>query len=147
MDPFVVNCGRGSHRLVWMYLDGASLPLINSVCWQAFIIFDFIFCILSPILLVQEAFRVPSSAPAPGPIPHGVTPGHYLGFTTPIILRNANGMQVHVLPIGATIQRLIVPNGKGVAEDVVLGFDDPQQYQVRIWHSSLTIFALLQPTV
>lgn len=39
-------------------------------------------------------------------------------------------MQAHILPIGATIQRLIVLNLDGVAEDVVLGYDDPKVYQV-----------------
>ena len=56
-------------------------------------------------------------------------------------------MQVHVLPIGATIQRLLVPNGQGVAEDVVLGFDDPTQYQVRIWHPALAGPAVLHITL
>ena len=28
---------------------------------------------------------------------------------------------------------LIVPNQQGVAEDIVLGFDDASQYQVRFW--------------
>ena len=56
-------------------------------------------------------------------------------------------MQVHVLPIGATIQRLLVPNGQGVAEDVVLGFDDPTQYQVRIWQPALTGSAVLHTTL
>ena len=48
----------------------------------------------------------------------------------PHILTNSKDMQVHILPIGATIQRIIVPNAEGRAEDVVLGFDDPRQYQV-----------------
>ena len=48
---------------------------------------------------------------------------------TPIVLTN-NGMQVHILQIGATLQRVIVPNQDGVAEDVVLGYDDARQYEV-----------------
>ena len=94
---------------------------------------------------VQEAVRYPSFAPSPEPLPHGVAPGHYPGGTGPVILSNSKGMQVHILPIGATIQRLIVPNQHGMAEDVVLGFDDPTQYQVKIWQSCLTILALLYP--
>ena len=78
------------------------------------------------MFLVQEAARSTLFGPAPGP----VSPQHYLG---PIVLQNAEGMQVHILPTGATIQRLIVPNQQGVAEDVVLGFDDATQYQVRFW--------------
>ena len=92
------------------------------------------------MLLVQDAVRIP---PAPGPLPHGVLPGHYLGGTIPIILSNSNGMSVHILPTGATVQRLIVPDEHGLAEDVVLGFDDLGQYQVRIWHASLMVLALL----
>ena len=66
-------------------------------------------------------------APAPGLFLHGVLPGHFHGGATPIVLSNANNMQVHILPVGATIQRLIVLNEMGIAEDVVLGFDDPAQ--------------------
>ena len=53
----------------------------------------------------------------------------------PVILTTAT-MQAHILPIGATVQRLIVPDKDGVAEDVVLGYDDPKQYQVRFWHAA-----------
>ena len=95
------------------------------------------------MLPVQKAARSLLIAPAPGPFSHGVLPGHFYSGTTPIVLSNANNMQVHILPVGATIQRLIVPNEVGVAEDVVLGFDDPAQYQVEICHSSLTITALI----
>ena len=44
--------------------------------------------------------------------PHsdGVAQGHHLGGTTYIILSNCNDMQVHVLPIDATIPRIAVPN-------------------------------------
>ena len=95
------------------------------------------------MLPVQKAARSLLIAPAPGPVSHGVLPGHFYSGTTPIVLSNANNMQVHILPVGATIQRLIVPNEVGVAEDVVLGFDDPAQYQVEICHSFLTITALI----
>ena len=93
----------------------------------------------------QEALRYTSFAPTPEPLPYVVAPGDHPGGTIPIILSNANGMQVHILAIGATIQRLIVPNQQGMAEDVVLGFDDPNQYQVKTWQSCLTILALLYP--
>ena len=32
--------------------------------------------------------------------------------------------------MGATIQRLIVPDRDGIAEDIVLGYDSPKHYQV-----------------
>ena len=41
----------------------------------------------------------------------------------PIILRNAEGMEVHFTPVGASIQRLLV-NGK----DIVLGYEHPSTY-------------------
>ena len=77
-------------------------------------------------------------APAPGPaafLQHGASSaGKATARTTsgspPIILSNSNSMEAHTLPIGATIQRLIVPDSEGVAEDVVLGYDDPKVYQV-----------------
>ena len=95
---------------------------------------------------MQEAARNALVAPGPGPLLKGVAPEHNLSGILPIILSNDHGMQVHVLPVGATLQRVIVPNQQGVAEDVVLGFDDPSQYQVRVWHSSLTVLALLHLT-
>ena len=96
---------------------------------------------------MQEAARAPLLAPAPGPLPHGAAPGQHLAGNIPVILSNTKGMQVHVLPIGATIQRLLVPNDQGVAEDVVLGFDDPAQYKVEIWHTTLTSLAVLHTTI
>ena len=74
-------------------------------------------------------------------------PGHYPNNSGPIILSNMNGMQAYILPIGATIQRLIVPDQRGMAEDIVLGFDDATQYQVRFWQSTLTTLALPHPTI
>ncbi len=47
------------------------------------------------------------------------------------VLRNAAGMEVHVWPVGAAIQKLVVPDRAGRLADVVLGFDDVVQYQVR----------------
>lgn len=50
----------------------------------------------------------------------------------PIVLRNANGMEVHLLSTGACVQRLLVPDGAGGTVDVMLGFDDPESYRVRL---------------
>lgn len=47
-----------------------------------------------------------------------------------ISLRNSRGVQADIIPIGATIQRLLVPDINGKAEDIVLGYDDPQSYRV-----------------
>lgn len=41
--------------------------------------------------------------------------------------------QVHILPTGATLQRVLVPDGDtGGMVDVVLGFDDVEAYKVRL---------------
>lgn len=50
----------------------------------------------------------------------------------PIVLRNANGMEVHLLRTGACVQRLLVPTGDGSAVDVMMGFDDPESYRVSL---------------
>lgn len=47
------------------------------------------------------------------------------------ILRNANGVEVTILHLGATIQSLLVPDIDGNFADVVLGFDDVEPYAVR----------------
>jgi len=47
------------------------------------------------------------------------------------VLRNQNGVQAEILPIGAIIHRLLVPDANGKADDIVLGFDDPKTYIVR----------------
>lgn len=50
---------------------------------------------------------------------------------TAVVLRNANGVQADILPIGGTVHRLLVPDANGKADDIVLGFDDAKTYQVR----------------
>lgn len=53
-----------------------------------------------------------------------------------IVLRNANGLEVGILPTGACVRRLLVPLAKPgpcspPVVDVMLGFDDEEQYRVR----------------
>mmetsp|Transcript_6535 Transcript_6535/g.18223 ORF Transcript_6535/g.18223 Transcript_6535/m.18223 type:complete len:389 (+) Transcript_6535:81-1247(+) len=43
-------------------------------------------------------------------------------------LKNSNGMEVHIIPVGCAIQRLIVPDKNGKLDDVVLGCDDVISY-------------------
>ncbi len=43
-------------------------------------------------------------------------------------LRNSNGMKAELTDFGAIIVRLYVPDAKGKAEDVVLGFDQAEKY-------------------
>lgn len=54
-----------------------------------------------------------------------------------MVLSNAAGAEVHVWPVGAAIQKLLVPDRLGRLADVVLGFDDPLQYQVHRSQSGL----------
>lgn len=44
-------------------------------------------------------------------------------------LTNANGMRVTILPFGATIQSITVPDRHGEMANVVLGFGDPARYR------------------
>ncbi|EFN54490.1 hypothetical protein CHLNCDRAFT_9386, partial [Chlorella variabilis] len=44
-------------------------------------------------------------------------------------LKNANGVEAHVLPTGACVQRLLVPDRDGKVTDVMLGFEDVEQYK------------------
>lgn len=48
----------------------------------------------------------------------------------PYILTNSNGMEAHILSYGAIVQKLLVPDASGVLQDVALGFDQIQPYQV-----------------
>lgn len=43
-------------------------------------------------------------------------------------LKNANGLEAHILNFGGIIQSLKVPDADGNLEDIVLGFDDPSEY-------------------
>jgi aldose 1-epimerase len=42
-----------------------------------------------------------------------------------VVLGGPPGPELHLLPHGATVHRLIVTSGDGVRRDVVLGYDDP----------------------
>ncbi|KDD72948.1 hypothetical protein H632_c2703p1 [Helicosporidium sp. ATCC 50920] len=45
------------------------------------------------------------------------------------VLRNGRGIEVTILHVGATIQKLLVPDKHGKVVDVVLGFDNVQAYE------------------
>lgn len=44
------------------------------------------------------------------------------------VLKNAKGVEVHITPVGAAIQRLLVPDKHRQVADVVLGFDRASTY-------------------
>lgn len=48
----------------------------------------------------------------------------------PFILKNHRGVEAHILPYGAIVQRLTVPDRSGRPTDVVLGFDTLTPYEV-----------------
>lgn len=58
-------------------------------------------------------------------------------------LANAKGMSVRILTLGATVQQLLVPDRKGHASDVVLGYATAQQYldQPRYFGSTVGRYA------
>lgn len=47
----------------------------------------------------------------------------------PRVLSTPRGLEVHILPLGATIQRLYVPDKSGKRADVALGFDNADDYK------------------
>ena len=47
-----------------------------------------------------------------------------------VILKNAEGAEVHILTFGAIVQKLLVPDKAGELGDVVLGFDTEDPYKV-----------------
>ena len=55
----------------------------------------------------------------------------------PAVLRNRNGVQAEILPVGAIIHRLLVPDANGKADDIVLGFDDAKTYEVGLERAPL----------
>lgn len=45
------------------------------------------------------------------------------------VLNNSHGVEVHLIPTGAVIQRLLLPDASGQVADVVLGFDTIEPYR------------------
>nr|QOL01218.1 putative extracellular protein TR9_026 [Trebouxia lynnae] len=45
------------------------------------------------------------------------------------VLTNPNGLEAHILPYGAILQKLIVPDYDGVLRDIALGFDHLEPYE------------------
>ncbi len=45
-----------------------------------------------------------------------------------LTLKNSNGITVNITDAGAAVQSLIVPDKNGKLEDIVLGFDSPEDY-------------------
>ena len=46
------------------------------------------------------------------------------------VLVNSQGVEVHISPVGATIERLNIPDRNGVPTDIVLGYDKKTPYAV-----------------
>ena len=57
------------------------------------------------------------------------TPADPLDALPTYWLRNASGVEVCIRPLGAVIQRLLLPDAAGVKADVVLGFDGLRPYE------------------
>lgn len=60
----------------------------------------------------------------------GVTTDHQP--VTKYTLKNQNGMEVSLLDLGAVICEIVVPDRKGNFENIVLGFDTVQDYEVNV---------------
>ncbi|HEX2727391.1 MAG TPA: aldose epimerase family protein [Beijerinckiaceae bacterium] len=48
-----------------------------------------------------------------------------------VVLRNRSGMEVHILPFGATVTRVIVPDRQGRRANVVLGYASAAEYRAK----------------
>lgn len=79
------------------------------------------FCFLALFFLSQNLFAMSN----PGK-PFGQTPaGESVTLYT---LKNAKGMEVHIMNYGGIIQKILTPDRNGKVEDVVLGFETLQEY-------------------
>ena len=79
------------------------------------------FCFLALFFLSQNLFAMSN----PGK-PFGQTPaGESVTLYT---LKNAKGMEVHIMNYGGIIQKILTPDRNGKLEDVVLGFETLQEY-------------------
>lgn len=54
-------------------------------------------------------------------------------------LRNANGMSVELMDLGATVTRVVVPDRDGRPVDVVLGFDTVEEYPEKSQYFGCTV--------
>ena len=75
--------------------------------------------------------------------PFGTTKEGYQ--ITEYILKNKNGMEVHLLNYGAVIKNIFVPDKNGQMGDVVLGFDDLNEEVLR-QHINPNILGYFEPT-
>ena len=79
------------------------------------------FCFLALFFLSQNLFAMSN----PGK-PFGQTPaGESVTLYT---LKNARGMEVHIMNYGGIIQKILSPDRNGKVEDVVLGYETLQEY-------------------
>jgi aldose 1-epimerase len=79
------------------------------------------YCFLALFFLSQNLFAMSN----PGK-PFGQTPaGESVTLYT---LKNAKGMEVHIMNYGGIIQKILTPDRNGKVEDVVLGFETLQEY-------------------
>jgi aldose 1-epimerase len=79
------------------------------------------YCFLALFFLSQNLFAMSN----PGK-PFGQTPaGESVTLYT---LKNAKGMEVHIMNYGGIIQKILTPDRTGKLEDVVLGFETLEEY-------------------
>ena len=54
-----------------------------------------------------------------------------MGNRESVTISDGCGMSAHILTYGATVQRLNVPDARGDIKDVILGYDDPAEYDMQ----------------
>ena len=79
------------------------------------------FCFLALFFLSQNLFAMSNPGKIFGQTPAGES-------VTLYTLKNANGMEVHIMNYGGIIQKILTPDRKGKVEDVVVGFETLQEY-------------------
>lgn len=77
--------------------------------------------------LVASSNALPAAATKGGPPPFNCTTQPEGTFKT-YTIKNSKGMEASLIPYGATLTHLLVPDAHGKTRDVVLGWDDATQY-------------------
>jgi aldose 1-epimerase len=80
------------------------------------------------LLVLALAGGAAAFAPPPQPTAAECDALEAEGAFLPVVISNSRGLQLHVLPYGATVQRLLVPARDGGLIDIVQGHDAPRAY-------------------
>lgn len=77
---------------------------------------------MNSLLILAAAVALPAPAPAPSPMAGDAV----------VTLRNASGMTVRLIPQGAIVMAIDVPDRRGKIANVVLGYPKPADYRSKV---------------